>query len=72
MPGAPAAVLLGDHEPEQARVAEDLEDVLGVGGVGVDLAGPRARSCPAPACGRVAWSSTYSGARSNDIEGAAY
>ena len=39
-PGAAAAVLLGDDEAEQPGVAEDLEDVLRVGGVGVDLAGP--------------------------------
>ena len=39
-PGARAAVLLGDHEAEQAGVAEELEEVLGVRGGRVDLAGP--------------------------------
>ncbi len=39
-PGSPAAVLLRDHEAEQARVAEHLEEVLRVRGGRVDLAGP--------------------------------
>ena len=61
MPGAAAAVLLGDHQAEQPGVAEHLEDVLRVGGVGVDRAGPGARSCPGRACARVAWSSSVFG-----------
>ena len=39
-PGARPAVLLRDHQAEEARVAEELEEVLGVLGGGVDLTGP--------------------------------
>ena len=40
IPAPGSAVLLGDHEAEQARVAEQVEEVLRVLGGGVDLAGP--------------------------------
>ena len=40
-PGAAAAVLLRDAQPEQAGVAEQLEEVLRVLARLVDLAGPR-------------------------------
>ena len=40
IPAPGPAVLLGDHEAEQAGVAEELEEVLRVLGRGVDLARP--------------------------------
>ena len=39
-PGPRAAVLLGDHQAEEAGVAEQLEEILGISGRDVDLAGP--------------------------------
>ena len=71
IPAPAAAVLLGDHQAEQPGVAEDLEEVLRVGRGGVDLPGPGRDLLLREPADR-AWSSTYSGGRSNDIERGSY
>ena len=72
IPAPAAAVLLGDHEPEQAGVAEELEEVLRVRRRSVSISRARGATFSCASLRTVAWSSANSGGRSNAIGRRAY